>query len=786
MEWHRLCEHLASFTATALGKKAAQQLPIPQEKHESLYLLAQTKEAYQLELTLDQGLSFGGIRDCGAALLRSQKGGVLSGGELQEIAGTLAGMRRLRRLLESREDAPTLQDLIGTVRTYPELEQEIHHCIDDHGEVTDRASPILAELRLQIKGLRERIYGQLQRIMQRHSGAMQESVISKRGDRFVIPVKASQKEQIGGIVHDVSGTGSTFYLEPKAIVELGNQFRQKERQAQREIEKVLAQLSDKVGAVVPDLEHLLAVATILDLAVAKARYSLWLNANPPRLLDSDRSEKITLHHLRHPLLLWQQRQEKGAEVVPINLHIQPQTKVVAITGPNTGGKTVTLKTFGLAALMAKVGLFIPAKAPVEIPWFREILADIGDEQSLEQSLSTFSGHIRRIIRIMAVVNAQPRETLVLLDEVGAGTDPTEGSALAIALLKQLAAHSGLTIATTHYGELKALKYEDDRFENASVEFNDETLQPTYKLLWGIPGRSNALAIAQRLGLDGAIVAQADQLLQGQTQDVNEVIAALEAQRREQEEKARQAQELLAQTEKFYAEVSSRAQELQARETELKRSQEQEVQAAIAEAKGEIAQVIRKLQRGKTTAQKAQQATAQLNTIAQNQLPVVATPKPSYRPQVGEKIRISRLDQTAEVLEINGEALVVRFGIMKMALEMGEIESLKGEKVEPPPPPPKKPVEKKAIADNTKVMIRTSKNTLDLRGQRMHAAERQLDQAIAEGAAQEQAVLWIIHGKGTGRLRQGVHDFLKSHPQVARYELADQKDGGGGVTIAHYR
>ena len=796
LEWHRLCEHLATFAETKIGAVAARNLQLPQTQEVSLQLLAQTTEIYNLEQQLDSGWTFRGIKDIGVALERTKIGGILSAQELLDIATTLAGVRYLRRIIDSKaEELPVLEELIATVRTYPEIEQQIHHCIDDRGEITDRANPRIAGIRAKVKSLRRQIRQSLQRIIQSNLGSVQEAVITQRSDRFVIPVKAPQKDTIPGIVHDVSSTGSTLYIEPSSVVNAGNSLRQAERQQKREEEIVLRELTEKIAAVQEDLEELLAIATVLDLATARARYSLWLEANPPRFIEP--SETVTLRRLHHPLLVWQQKHEEGNPVVPIDVKIEPQTRVVAITGPNTGGKTVTLKTIGLAALMAKAGIFVPAKIPVEIPWFSNILADIGDEQSLQQSLSTFSGHIRRISRIIEAlkpqeeVNAAPiPSSLVLLDEVGAGTDPAEGSALAIALLKYLAEHSLLTVATTHYGELKALKYQDERFENASVEFNDSTLKPTYRLLWGIPGRSNALTIAQRLGLDADIISDAQNLVGiGKTDDVNQVIAALENQRREQESKAEEASKLLSQTEQFYEEVSQRAESLQAREQELKLSQEKAVQKAIAEAKAEIAQVIHRLQQGNQTAQKAQQATEALNKIASEQAIVTPQkPKPSYHPQVGEKVRIPRLGQTGEVLTIDEDSqLTVRFGVMKMTLSVTEIESLDGKKVETPTKTKTTTAKKSPSATAAKqatVTVRTSQNTLDIRGSRVANAEVDIESAIAQ--ATESGMLWIIHGKGTGRLRQGVHEFLQRHPQVAKYELASQKEGGSGVTVVYLK
>jgi DNA mismatch repair protein MutS2 len=784
--------------------------------------LAQTQEVYDLEATAS--LSFEGIQDVGDGIERASLGGLLSGDELLGLATTLAGARTLRRTINAQEQLIQLNEIVADLRTYPELEQQIHHCIDDRGDVADRASDKLAGLRTKLKGQRDAIYQKLQRILQRHSNAVQESVITQREGRFVIPVKASHRDHIPGIVHDSSSSGSTLYVEPHNTVEPNNYLRQTQRAEQAEEERIRQQLSEQVAAVSEDLERLLAICTTVDLAAARARYSDWLGAKPPMFIDFDPAQQpdpsirredgstgpvcITLRQLRHPLLIWQQRQEQGPEVVPIDLRIEPRLRVVAITGPNTGGKTVTLKTLGLAALMAKAGLFVPARDPVALPWFDQILADIGDEQSLQQSLSTFSGHIRRIGRILEAIgpqssspsspqsNSQPTfaSALVLFDEVGAGTDPTEGAALATALLKALADRALLTIATTHFGELKALKYGDDRFENASVEFDDESMSPTYRLLWGIPGRSNALAIAQRLGLELAIVDDARAHLgSGGSTQVNEVIAGLEAQRRQQEEKASAAAQLLTETERLHGELNRTATDLQRREQQLRREQEQAVQAAIGEAKTEIAQVIRQLQRGpqssQAQAQRAQSATEALNTIAQREK-TQARAKPSYLPKVGERIRISRLGQVAEVTSTPNEAgeINVRFGIMKMTLSLTEIESLQGEKPAAVSREAKKQEFRKQEQKKQEAKvemapaIRTSRNTFDYRGQKVADAEMELDRAIcaAEGA------IWVIHGHGTGKLRSGIQDYLKTHPLVDRFEAADQADGGTGVTVVYVK
>ena len=359
LEWPRLCQHLSTFAATKLGAIVARNLPIPETQTESELLLAQTKEVYELESRLHPGLSFEGIQDIGDSLERAALQSILPGEELLAIATTIAGTRNLRRVIDNQENIPVLNDLVSELRTYPELEQEIHRCIDERGQVTDRASQKMGEIRGELRKIRSQITQKLQNIIQAKSGAVQEQLITQRSDRFVIPVKAPQKDAIPGIVHDTSTSGATLYIEPNSIVPLGNQLRQIVRKEQAEAEAIRRTLTEKVAEVTPDLERLLVIVTTLDLAVAKSRYSFWIGANPPRFVNRD--EIITLRNLRHPLLVWQQQHEQGNSVVPVDLLISPQIRVVTITGPNTGGKTVTLKTLGLAAVMAKVGLFVPAR-----------------------------------------------------------------------------------------------------------------------------------------------------------------------------------------------------------------------------------------------------------------------------------------------------------------------------------------------------------------------------------------------------------------------------------------
>ncbi|MFM7267912.1 MAG: endonuclease MutS2, partial [Cyanobium sp.] len=536
-----------------------------------------------------------------------------------------------------------------------------------------------------------------------------------------------------------------------------------------------------------------------------------LGAVRPELLEEGDSA-FELRELRHPLLLWQQRREGGQSVVPVSVAVSPQLRVVAITGPNTGGKTVTLKSLGLAALMARAGLFLPCSGTPRLPWCALVLADIGDEQSLQQNLSTFSGHIRRIARILAALPAAPTAAvassqdasgaipatapgaaLVLLDEVGAGTDPTEGAALAAALLRHLADRARLTVATTHYGELKALKYADPRFENASVAFDVESLSPTYHLQWGIPGRSNALAIAARLGLEEAVLAAAAEQLEaaggGEGAGVNQVIEGLEQQRRQQQEAAEAAAAVLARTELLHEELLARWEQQKEQSAELQEERRQQLERSIREGQGEVRRLIRRLRRGAAAAERgdgrsageaARQAGQGLKRLeAEHRAEAPRREHGGWRPAVGERVRLLALGKAAEVLAISpdGLELTLRCGVLRSTVELAAIEGLNGEKPAPPPPPPVT-VRSRRSPGSRGPQVRTEANTVDVRGLRVHEAEA----AVEERLRGANGPLWVIHGIGTGKLKRGLRDWLATVPYVERVSDADKGDGGPGCSV----
>jgi DNA mismatch repair protein MutS2 len=801
LEWPRLAGHVASFASTAAGTRHCSQLPLPRSCAASRELQAETTELLGLDGVLEGGLSFRGVADIGPTVARCAKGGSAGGEELLALAGTLAAARRLRRQIDDLTLRPVCSALVADLRTLPELEQRLHFCLEEGGRVADRASPELEGLRRQLQGVRAERRERLQELIRRWGALLQDTVVAERGGRPVLAVKAGAAGQITGLVHDSSASGSTVFVEPQAVIPLGNRIRELEGR-EREIETaILLELSGLVGAEAPALEHLGAVLVQLDAGLARARYAAWLGAVRPELAE-DPESGFELRALRHPLLLWQERREGGRPVVPVDVGVAPELRVVAITGPNTGGKTVTLKSVGLAVLMARAGLFLPCTGTPRLPWCARVLADIGDEQSLQQNLSTFSGHIRRIARILAALpdpaaaeagdpqagQAEPRQgaSLVLLDEVGAGTDPTEGAALAAALLRHLADRARLTIATTHFGELKALKYADPRFENASVAFDVETLSPTYHLLWGIPGRSNALAIAERLGLDSQVIAAAARQLEpGGGGSVDRVIEGLEQERFRQQEAAEEAAALLARTELLHEELLSRWQRQKDQGAERQEQQRQRLETSIREGQGEVRRLIRRLRqaghaRPEEAGEMARTAGQRLKRLEREHRPLPERRQHGgWRPAVGDRVRLLALGKAAEVLAISADGLelTVRCGVLRSTVPLEAIEGLHGEKPSPPPPAPVT-VRSRRAPGRRGPEGRTEGNTVDVRGLRVHEAEATVEEKL-RGA---NGPLWVIHGIGTGKLKRGLRDWLATLPYVERVVDAEQGDGGPGCSV----
>ncbi len=791
LEWPRLGEQVAGFAGTTAGRALAAGLPLASDLAMSSRLLAETTELLALDGLTEGGLSFQGVADLSRTLPLCAKGGIASADDLLAVATTLAAARRLRRQIDDPQLRPVTTALVEQLRTLPELEQRLRFCIEEGGRVADRASPALAELRRQLAAARADRRDRLNGLLRRFAPLLQDAVIAERNGRPVLAVKAGAASQVPGLVHDSSASGSTVFIEPQAVLPLGNRIRQLEGEEREAEQAVLQELSGLVGEEADTLEQLQRILTALDYGVARARYGAWLGAVRPEL-EAEPTAPLLLEELRHPLLLWQHRHQGGQPVVPVSVRVGPELRVVAITGPNTGGKTVTLKSVGLAALMARAGLFLPCSGTPRLPWCSQVLADIGDEQSLQQNLSTFSGHIRRIARILAALppgGVDPRgASLVLLDEVGAGTDPAEGTALAIALLRQLAERARLTIATTHFGELKALKYADPRFENASVAFDVDTLSPTYHLQWGIPGRSNALAIAARLGLESGVLERAQELLAPRGEgEVNHVIAGLENQRQRQQEAAEEAAALLARTELLHEELLQRWQQQKEQSAELQEQRRQQLERSIRDGQQEVRRIIRRLRQGRavdTTAlgETARRAGQRLKSLEQEHRP---TPERrehrGWRPAVGDRVRVLSLGKAGEVLALSpdGRELSVRCGVMRLNLELAAIEGLNGEK--PAPPEPAKAqvqIRSRRNPASRGPQVRTERNTVDVRGMRVHEAEA----AVEEQLRAANGPLWVIHGIGTGKLKRGLREWLATVPYVERVSDAEQGDGGPGCSV----
>jgi DNA mismatch repair protein MutS2 len=800
LEWPRLCGQLASFASTAAGRRHCQALPLGGSVAQSRDLLAETGELLALDGLIEGGLSFQGVADIQATVQLCAKGGVPAGEELLALATTLAAARQLRRQIDDPELRPVTTALVRELRTVPELEQRLHFCLEEGGRIADRASPPLHTLRRQLTGARAERRDRLQELVRRWAQLLQDGVIAERGGRPVLAVKLGAAGQVQGLVHDSSASGHTLFIEPQSVIPLGNRIRELEGQERHLEQEVLSELAALVAAEAAALEHLRQVLLQLDAALARARYGQWLGAVRPDLAE-DAGASFLLADLRHPLLLWQQRRQGGGAVVPVTVAVDEGLRVVAITGPNTGGKTVTLKSVGLAALMARAGLFLCCSGTPRLPWCRRVLADIGDEQSLQQNLSTFSGHIRRIARILEALPGAASQAahpaaltgadLVLLDEVGAGTDPAEGAALASALLQHLAERARLTVATTHFGELKALKYADPRFENASVAFDADSIAPTYRLQWGIPGRSNALAIARRLGLDAAVIERAQaQLAPRDEGDVNQVIAGLEAQRQRQQEAAEEAAAILARTELLHEELLLRWQQQKEQSAELQERRRQQLEHSIREGQQEVRRIIRRLRQGERErgrgdsrglAETARQAGERLKGLERQHRPAPERREHGgWMPVVGERVRLLALGKAAEVLAIaaDGRELTVRCGVLRSTVELAAIEGLHGEK--PQPPEPRVVVKAPAGLGGRAPEVRTERNTLDVRGLRVHEAEAAVEHCLRSAAGP----VWVIHGIGTGKLKRGLRAWLETVPYVERVSDAERADGGAGCSVIY--
>jgi DNA mismatch repair protein MutS2 len=813
LEFASVLQHVARYVSFSASRELAMALLPGTDVADVRARLQRTTEARML-LNEQPDVSIGGARDVRGPARRAERGGVLDAGTFLEIAATLASARQLRRTLRQLdpERMPIFYELGSDLPHMPEIEDAIARTIGEDGTVLDSASPQLARLRSEVRIAFQRLQDRLQSMLtnSQYSDALQEPIITIRNGRYVVPVKASHRRVVRGLVHDQSSSGATLYVEPMAVVEQNNRWRELQSAEEEEVARILAELSEQIGAQAAAIAGGVETLAQIDLALALARYANALNCVEPEIVealpddgqpanDQPAEPLLRLTQARHPLL--DQR-----TVVPIDLWLGGAFRLLLITGPNTGGKTVALKTTGLLALMAQAGMHIPAQAPSRLPVFQQIFADIGDEQSIEQSLSTFSSHMSNIIRILrALEEPIDRErllsgeeidwsetggpALVLLDELGAGTDPVEGAALARAIIGRLLELNVLGVATTHYAELKAFAYTTEGVENASVEFDVETLAPTYRLTIGIPGRSNALAIAARLGLDPELVEQARGLMTREEAQVEDLLAGIRQEREAAAAEQHRAAQLREDAEKYRDRLADELREFeQQREAEWQTARDQ-IDNELREVRNQLRRLRDEVGSVSVTRQwmaEAEQRLQEMRAAVPEQPPgprrvvpaAPATPQPSQpRPiQVGDTVHVRSIGLTGEVLSIDEEEQTaeVQVGGFRMQADLRELRREKGGR---PRGEPRRPTS----ARSSLPPVPDVSMSFDIRGWRAAEVAEKLDRYLNDAYLAGMPSVQIIHGKGTGALRQVVRDVVSGHPLVASFGGGGQ-EGGDGVTV----
>jgi DNA mismatch repair protein MutS2 len=779
LEFPKILDQLAAFTAFSASEKLARSLRPSNQLLEVKARQALTTEATLL-LSAHADISIGGARDIRPMANLAERGGVLMPEDLMEIKDTLVASRDLFRFFNKiLLEVPGLK-AIGLRLQPPEgLIEAISRVLDEKGEIRDSASEKLSAVRGELKNANHRVMDKLNAFINAPSTGrmLQEAIITKRGERYVVPLKAEYKGRIKCVVQDQSASGATLFVEPMAVVELNNARISLAKEEKDEIQRILSALSALVGSRAEEVHVMVADIAALDLALACAKYAFSLDAVEP-VLNAFPEERhdvpdpiMRLLHARHPLL-----DEK--EVVPIDILLEKGTFALVITGPNTGGKTVSLKTAGLLALMAQAGLHIPALSGSELCVFTNIFADIGDEQSIEQSLSTFSGHVTNIVRLLKRAG---RRTLVLLDELGAGTDPQEGSALARAILAFMMKRQTPCLVATHYPELKAFAHDAEGVRNASVEFDPKSLRPTYRLLIGIPGRSNALAIASRLGISDEILDEARGMVDPQEMRADDLLDDIHRQ-------LDLAREESARAEKIRVALEQEKRELRQRLAQIEEERVRVLESAQQDAAQELEQVYEKINAIKAQAEKSTQTDVkkelrkkadQLKEKIQQPIEKQRVEKQPRRPlRTGDRVYLRRLDTLGVVTEIANEEIEVQIGKMRMRADLRDVERADSEK----PEKIETVVEERAPSKEP-VFHPSPGNELKLLGMRAEdallALERYLDSAQAAGLP----YVRIVHGKGSGVLRQVVRENLPRMHAVKYWEEALQNEGGEGVTVA---
>ena len=784
LELPRVLQLLSGAAVSAEAKERALRVSPETEAEEVLRLLDQTDAARQM-IGRRGAPSFSGVKPVGEALDRADRGGSLNTRELLRIADLLTAARRAKEYLnDDAAEKTAIDHLFLSLHGNRFLEDKIKRCIPDEDTIADAASPELADIRRHMRAAQAKSRQILQRIISSPSYAkvLQETIITQRDGRFVVPVKAEQKGNLPGLVHDISSSGATVFVEPMGVVQANNEYVELEAKEQKEIERILAELSAEAAAHREDIQWDYDTLVHLDLIFARGELSYKMDGVRPEIR---RDGAIHLRKARHPLL-------DPKTAVPIDLELGEAFDTLVITGPNTGGKTVSLKTLGLLTLMTQCGLHIPAADRSAVAVYDRVLADIGDEQSIEQSLSTFSAHMTNIVGILKEADGK---SLILFDELGAGTDPVEGAALAIAVIQHVRSAGAKIAATTHYAELKTFAMTTAGVENASCEFNVETLSPTYRLLIGIPGKSNAFAISRRLGLPEEVIEAAQTQMSGDSVRFEDVLTQLEAKRqalekrdaesdrlfRQREEDARKAREFREQMERAKENARSRG------EAEAKRIL-RDAKAAADQTFNELAE-LRRRQAAADSAQNINDAQAAIRAglnQAEDRLrgemdrpePI---PKPSRPIQKGDLVEFPGVRQPAEVISVGRDGtLQLKAGVLKMKAKAEEVRLIEDD--ERAARKPKTPVR----SGGTRTLRAAASRELDIRGMETLEAESVVEGFLSAAVMGKLETVTIIHGKGTGALRKAVHDILRRSKAVKSFRLGVYGEGESGVTVVTMR
>lgn len=775
IEYDKILEKLAEHTSFADARELALSMEPSQGLFEVNTLLQETSDAHSLMARFGSP-AFGNIHNMSGALSRASAGAVLTTLELLRIASLLHTIRTVTEWRSRSGNVETVLDMrFNALVPNKYLETKITGCILSEEEIADNASPELLAIRKKIAAASAKVRERLDKII--HSSSMQkylqDSIITMRGGRFVIPVKSEFRSSVPGLVHDTSSSGSTVFVEPMGVVEANNDIRVLRSKEQAEIERILAELSAEAGAYGDNIKDSYRILTELNVIFAKAQLAYSMKASLP-VMNSD--GYIELKKARHPLI----DQNKA---VPIDVELGKNFDTLVVTGPNTGGKTVTLKTIGLLSAMAMSGMMIPAADNSCLSVFDSILVDIGDEQSIEQSLSTFSAHMTNIIKIMSHADDK---SLILIDELGAGTDPVEGAALATAILEHLRAKGAKIASTTHYAELKSFALDTPGVENACCEFDVATLRPTYRLLIGMPGRSNAFAISERLGMDKYTVSRAQELVSAENTKFERVVQRLEENRSELEEKLKEAEEIKEQARlelQRAKETAERLEKDKKNELDLAKAQAENI---ISKARTQVYSVLDEIEeirkKQEITAEEKSRLKAGIRELEDSADPVDKRSNEDYvlpRPlEKGDRVLIFDIDKEGTVLETGKDSVLVQAGIMKTRVKIDNIRLLKQEKVKVP-----KRSATRTIRRDTRQSAVTE---VDVRGQNVIDAILDVDRAIDGAVLQGLHQLTIIHGKGTGVLRTEIQKHLKTHKSVRTFRLGTFGEGDSGVTVAELK